>query len=84
MGDWIVDAIGSAIKGLVSRLFGALIEKVFYWPGWLLLRLITYGRYPPKGAVKHNRFAVGLFALTLIVSVPLLYALIATRPGLGN
>jgi hypothetical protein len=77
MLDWIIDAIGLIIRAFVYRLFETLLEKIFYWPGWLLLRLITYGRYPPRGAVKHNRFAVGLFAFTLTASAPLLYALIA-------
>lgn len=76
MFDWIIDAIGWTIRALVYQLFGTLLEKIFYWPDWLFLRPITCGGYPPQGAVKHNRFGVGLFAVTLAAFAPLLYALI--------
>jgi hypothetical protein len=77
MFDWIIDALGWIIRGFVYRLFGTLIEKIFYWPGWLMLRLITCGRYPPQEGVKHNQFAVGLFALTVTISASALLAQIA-------
>lgn len=77
MFDWIIDVIGWTIRAFFYQLFCTLLEKIFYWPGWLLLRLLTFGRYPPQDGGQHNRFAVGLFAITLALSVPLLYSLIA-------
>ena len=22
--------------------------RLFYWPGWLILRVLTFGKYPPS------------------------------------
>jgi hypothetical protein len=54
--DWIIEEF-------VLRVLGGLLQAIFYWPGWLLLRLITIGNYPPEQNVQHNRFAVALFAV---------------------
>ncbi|KAB8052731.1 hypothetical protein GCN78_08380 [Janthinobacterium rivuli] len=47
---------------------GTVIEKLFYWPGWAMLRLLTLGRYPPAKGRPHNRFAVALLAAIVIAS----------------
>ena len=44
------------------------MEKLFYWPGWAMLRLLTLGHYPPARGLPHNRFAVALFAAAVIAS----------------
>jgi hypothetical protein len=66
MPDEIVGVIGWIIRMIAYQILGKLIEKLFYWPGWLLLRLVTFGQYPQSGALKHDRFAVALFAVTVI------------------
>ena len=55
-----------------SWLVEVLLTVVFYWPGWLALRLVTLGRYPPRPKQTHNvafvstiGFAVLLAALTI-------------------
>lgn len=68
MLDWIFDALAWTVRLLFYELLGKVIEKLFYWPGWALLRLITLGHYPPAGGVPHNRFAVALFAAISIVA----------------
>ena len=68
MFDWIFDALSWTLRLLLYELLGKLIEKLFYWPGWALLRLITLGRYPPANGVPHNRFAVALFAAITILA----------------
>ncbi|NRR29610.1 hypothetical protein HSX11_05360 [Oxalobacteraceae bacterium] len=73
MLDWIIDVLGWIARTLVYQIVGILLEKIFYWPGWLMLRLITFGRYPPRADVKHHRLAVGLFALTVIAFASALY-----------
>ena len=41
-----------------------LLVKVFYWPGWAVLRCITVGRYPPEvPETKHNKEFVALIGL---------------------
>jgi len=58
--DWLIDLF-------FYRLVGAVIQALFYWPGWLLLRILTVGRYPPKQGVEHNRFAIAVFAMVAII-----------------
>lgn len=52
---------------LLSLLLEVLFGIIFYWPGWLLLRLITLGRYPPKQSEPHNRYAVASFAMAVLL-----------------
>ncbi len=57
--DWIVEQV-------FCRVLGGLLEAIFYWPGWLLLQILTLGSYPPSQTIKHNRFAVALFAVVFL------------------
>ncbi len=65
MIEAVFEALGTLLRAFAYNRLGTLIEKLFYWPGWLLLRLITWGRYPPPRTRPHNRFAVALFAITM-------------------
>lgn len=65
MIEALLEGLGVLLRWLAYQVLGTPIEKLFYWPGWLLLRLITWGRYPPPGTRAHNRFAVALFAITM-------------------
>jgi hypothetical protein len=62
---------------LVYRVLGSVIQAIFYWPGWLLLRVVSLGNYPPEQTVEHNRFAVAVFA---IVALMLLVGTISLGP----
>lgn len=62
---------------LVYRVLGGVIQAIFYWPGWLLLKVISLGNYPPEQTVEHNRFAVAVFA---IVALVLLVAMMSLGP----
>lgn len=68
MFDWIFDVLVWIFRFLVYQLLGTVIEKLFYWPGWALLRIMTLGRYPPARGIRHHRFAVALFAAAIIAS----------------
>ena len=52
---------------LVYRVLAGVIQAIFYWPGWLLLKVISLGNYPPEQTVGHNRFAVAVFAIVALV-----------------
>ncbi len=58
-----------AIKEIVEAIGKAIIEyivtRVFYWPGWVILKLITFGRYPPPQSQPHNREHMAGFFLIL-------------------
>ena len=68
MLDWIFDAIVWIVRLLMYQLLGTVIGKLFYWPGWAMLRLFTLGHYPPARDLPHNRFAVALFAAVVTAS----------------
>ena len=68
MLDWIFDAIVWIVRLLMYQLLGTVIETLFYWPGWAMLRLFTLGHYPPARGLPHNRFAVALSAAAVIAS----------------
>ncbi len=45
-----------------------VLIAIFYWPGRLVLRLITNGRYPPPDAKDHNVELVALVAIALCLA----------------
>jgi hypothetical protein len=44
-----------------------LLGIIFYWPGWLMLRILSAGHYPPVQTEQHNRNAVGFFAIAVFI-----------------
>lgn len=72
-----------AIAEFVVRVVGSFIVEVvfigiFYWPGWLLLRAITFGRYPPDKSQPHSKeFVAGVGFIAVVVAV------LSTVPGGG-
>lgn len=68
-----------ALDGLIEIALRVVAEVIivgiFYWPGWLLLRIITVGRYPPPIGKPHDQMAVGsfgfcVFPIVLILCIP--------------
>ena len=51
------------LEAIFSVLLEAVLVGVFYWPGWLVLRLISVGRYPPPHGAPHNETFVALVGL---------------------
>jgi hypothetical protein len=52
-----------------------VLVAVFYWPGWVVLRVVTFGRYPPHKGSKHNEEFVAACGLaTLIVALGFIYS----------
>lgn len=58
--DWIAE-------WFLLNVLGAIFQLLFHWPGWLALRVITLGRYPPPRRVPYNRAAVAMFGFTVLV-----------------
>jgi hypothetical protein len=38
------------LLGLVHAFGGLAIAAIFYWPGWLALKILTLGRFPRSGS----------------------------------
>lgn len=66
MADAVLEFLGRIFYYFVSEI---LIGKIFYWPGWLMLRILSMGRYPPKQSEPHNREAVACFALVNVIAI---------------
>jgi len=45
-----------------------LFYGLFYWPGWLILRVLTLGKYPPPQSQPHNRYFVSGIPLVLLLA----------------
>ncbi|MDO9420885.1 MAG: hypothetical protein Q7T66_09505 [Herminiimonas sp.] len=69
LAEIVIRAVGYFILEIV-------IVKIFYWPGWLILRVITLGRYPPAYEQSHHREFVGILGLAAI-----LISFLLTLPG---
>jgi hypothetical protein len=72
----MIDALAEFIARFVG---GFLVEVIFYsvfYPlGWLMLKIVTFGRYPPPSPQQHNRDLVAGFPLVVIaVGVTLAYS----------
>ena len=68
------------ITEFVFRTLGQFVLEVvfvciFYWPGWLILRVLTVGRYPPKQSEPHSRGFVAMVAfMALLACLTLVYS----------
>ncbi|MBL8466602.1 hypothetical protein [Methyloversatilis discipulorum] len=48
---------------------------LFYLPGWLALRVLTLGRYPPPRGEPHSEEAVALFGFFVALALLLWWLL---------
>lgn len=60
-------AVLEALAELVARfVVEFLFYTVFYGIGWVMLKTVTFGRYPPPRPEKHNEELVALFPLAAL------------------
>jgi hypothetical protein len=63
----MLDAIVEALARFVLWVFGTLIldivTMVFYPIGWLMLKILTFGRYPPPCAPQRTKEIIALLPL---------------------
>lgn len=45
---------------------------LFYLPGWLLLRLLSFGRYPPPRGEPHSEELVALAGIVAVIALVVL------------
>ena len=46
-----------------------ILVGIFYWPGWLVLRIVTIGRYPPPKGINHNEELVAVCGLAVLIAI---------------
>lgn len=57
-----LDAIAEVVVKAVGQFLVEIVFLgIFYWPGWLILRALTFGRYPPKKSEPHCEAFVAAF-----------------------
>ena len=64
-------ALDAIIEGAL-RIVGEFVAEVvfmgvFYWPGWLILRALTFGRYPPRKPYPHSEEFVAAIGLIGVI-----------------
>ncbi len=63
-----MDAILEATLRFLFNLFVEVVFRgVFYPFGWVVLKALTLGRYPPAAPATHNRDFVAAFALVPVL-----------------
>ena len=63
-----LDAIAEVVLRVVGNfIVEVLFVGIFYWPGWLVLRVVTLGRYPPVQSCAHNREFVAMVAVVVLL-----------------
>ncbi|WP_211097339.1 hypothetical protein [Herbaspirillum sp. ST 5-3] len=62
-----LDAIVEIVAKAAGQILGEVVVATFYWPGWLILRALTFGRYPPEKSKLHNKEFVAIFGLAAIL-----------------
>lgn len=68
--DTFVEVVARAVGQFVVDV---LFVGVFYWPGWVILRTITFGRYPPSQPHSHNREFVAAIGFSAFLVCATLY-----------
>ena len=51
---------------LLDAIVEFIFTFVFYWPGKVVLRMMTLGRYPPSLETPHNQAFVAIIGFTSI------------------
>ena len=72
----MVEAIAEFLFKTVGQfLLEVVFYSLFYWPGWLILRVLTLGKYPPVSSQPHNRYFVsGIPLVLLLIGVTFYYS----------
>ncbi len=65
----MLDAVAAFLLRTVGDfVLEVLLIGVFYWPGWLILRVLTLGKYPPPRPRPHNQYFVSCISLILALA----------------
>lgn len=54
---------------MLEALAQIIFVGIFYWPGWVVLRTVTLGRYPPKKGTKHDPEFVAVVGLAFFIAI---------------
>lgn len=67
--------LNALVEVIVRFAMEFLFFTVLYGIGWAMLKVITFGRYPPKPPERHNENLVALFAVaTFFVAITVAFS----------
>jgi hypothetical protein len=73
--DWSLATVFAFTEPLHKLLGSLLLLALFYWPGRLILRFISRGRYPPGWAEKHDVSSVAILGfIVFLVAFTVFYS----------
>ena len=65
----MLETIAEAVARFFLWLFAVLyIERIFYPIGWLMLKIVTLGRYPPPSPSERTREFISLLPLVVALA----------------
>ena len=64
----IDDMAGLFLNAVVGFVVDFLVACIGYWPGWIALMVLTWGRYPPPEPEKHDLYLVGSFGICVLIA----------------
>jgi hypothetical protein len=67
------DLVEFTLREIGRFLLERVLVLVFYWPGWLLLRIVTLGQYPPARTSPHNEEFVAIVGLAAFITAVTIY-----------
>ena len=74
-----LDALIEGALRIAGEFFMEVIfVRIFYWPGWLILRTLTLGRYPPRRSNPHSEEFVATMGLLGVIAC---IVLVVNRAG---
>ncbi len=56
------------LETILDIVLEVVLVGVFYWPGWLVLRLVTAGRYPLSNGGQHDKVFVAAIGLASVAA----------------
>lgn len=54
---------------MLEALAQIILVGIFYWPGWVVLRVVTLGRYPPQKSTKHDPEFVAVVGFAFLIAI---------------
>lgn len=72
----MLDALAELLlRSVGGFLVDVVVYSVFYPIGWLMLTVVTLGRYPPPPPATHNReFVAGIPLVALLVGITIAFS----------
>ncbi len=62
------------LEPLVHFVVDVLVVAIFYWPGWIVLRIVTLGRYPNPGSRGNAEFVAACGLVSTLIALVVIFS----------